>query len=185
MQNSGLQIRPCLRHQGLPQKAILPGSTKTNSLIRLDSQGPGQAAWASHQVRRPAQIQQPTLRPPHPHQMGPLAPTPPFLVTRRHLCRTSLSLRHLSPLPLRARGPVEGASGAFALLPRCLRRGTRTVKPSSLQSRPRSLRASRHHEPIQPMTSSSTQHSSHCSAYAGVGPSASSCVLRLVKNTAA
>ena len=37
-------------------KAILLGSTKTNSLIRLDSQGPGQAAWALHQVRRPAQI---------------------------------------------------------------------------------------------------------------------------------
>ena len=94
-------------------KATPPGSTKTNRLIRLDSQGPGQAAWASHPLRLSAQSQPPTLRPLHPHQTWPLAPTPPFPVTRKHLGRPSLSLRHLSHLQSRGRR----LSGGYLRLP--------------------------------------------------------------------
>ena len=91
-------------------KAIPLGSTKTNSLIRLDSKGPGQAAWALHQVRRPAQIQQPTLRPTPPHPMETLAQTHQSRVIRRHHHSTSLVRSCLSPRLVRCHHPHRGLS---------------------------------------------------------------------------
>ena len=89
-------------------KAIPLGSTKTNSLIRLDSKGPGHAAWALHQVRRPAQIQQPTLRPTPPHPMETLAQTHQSRVIRRHHHSTSLVRSCLSPRLVRCHHPHRG-----------------------------------------------------------------------------
>ena len=91
-------------------KAIPLGSTRKNSLIRLDSQGPGHAAWALLQVRRPAQIQQPIRRPTHPYPTETLAPTHQCRVIRKHHRNKSFVRSCLSPRLVRCHHPHRGLS---------------------------------------------------------------------------